>query len=126
MKGEKKPVPPPCSPFSTNASEPIAVKKVAIIFNPFGGHKKGKHHMDKIVEPMFRDAGIEVVSHPTTHAGHATELARQLPLEGIDGLCALGGDGTLSEVLAGYLSREDGVTTQLGFIPGALLQHAQV
>lgn len=52
------------------------------------------------------------------YAGHAGELAKSVSLEGVDALCALGGDGTLCEVMSGMLSREDGRHVPLGFLPG--------
>jgi len=43
-----------------------------------------------------------------------------MDLSGVDALCALGGDGTLSDVASGFLARADGKTQEvaLGFIPG--------
>lgn len=114
----KKGVPAPVAPFCKPASAPVAVKKVAIIYNPYGGKKKAQKLLDRVIGPMFAEAGVEVVPHQTQHAGHGIELARTISLAGIDGLCALGGDGTLSEVMGGLVSREDGAAVPLGFIPG--------
>lgn len=40
---------------------------------------------------------------PTTHRGHAAELAREARLTGIDAVIVLGGDGTVNEVVNGLL-----------------------
>eukprot|EP00966_Prymnesium_polylepis_P067245 1561189-Prymnesium_polylepis.1 len=41
-KSKRSAVPPPCAPFCSAACEPIKVRKLHIIFNPFGGKKRGK------------------------------------------------------------------------------------
>lgn len=40
---------------------------------------------------------------PTTHRGHAAELAREARLTGVDVVIVLGGDGTVNEVVNGLL-----------------------
>lgn len=40
----------------------------------------------------------------TTHRGHAVELARQATVDGLDVVVALGGDGTVNEVVNGLLA----------------------
>ena len=119
IKGSKV-APPPLSTFCKPASEPIAIKKAVLIFNPVSGGKKGKLLAENVVAPMFKSAGVELVLSPTAHAGHAIELAASMDLSGVDALCALGGDGTLSDVASGFLARADGKTQEvaLGFIPG--------
>jgi hypothetical protein len=117
IKGSKKP-PPLLDTFISPALEPVAVKKAVLIYNPVSGGKKGKKLAEKVVAPMFKAAGVELVLAPTTHAGHAIALAAELGLSGVDALCALGGDGTLSDVASGFLSRSDAPDVALGFIPG--------
>ena len=117
IKGSKSP-PPLLDTFLSPASEPIKIKKAILIFNPVSGGKKGKKLAEKVVAPMFKAAGVELVLSPTTHAGHAIELAATLELSDVDALCALGGDGTLSDVASGFLSRSDQSNVVLGFIPG--------
>ena len=59
---------------------------------------------------------VEVVE--TTHRGHATELAAN-HADQVDRVIAVGGDGTLNEVLCGLMStgREADHLPELGFLP---------
>jgi diacylglycerol kinase (ATP) len=64
--------------------------------------------------------------HFTTHAGHATELARRLALEGRPLVVAAGGDGTVNEVLQGLCEanatrRDEGTHTALGVLPAGTM-----
>ena len=117
IKGSKAP-PPLLDTFKSPASMPRAVKKAVLIYNPVSGGKKGQKLAETVVVPMFKAAGVEIILSPTTHAGHAIELAASIELSGVDALCALGGDGTLSDVASGFLSRSDAPDVALGFIPG--------
>jgi diacylglycerol kinase family enzyme len=60
---------------------------------------------------------LEVVE--TAYRGHATELAHQARLDGLDTVIALGGDGTVNEVVNGLLSEgpHPGVP-DLAVVPG--------
>lgn len=49
------------------------------------------------------DLGIKLIEHLTTRAGEATEVTREAVNRGIGCVVAVGGDGTLSEVVNGYL-----------------------
>lgn len=51
------------------------------------------------MESIFDAAGFEVVLHVTQHAGHATDIVRNAPLEQFQAVVAVGGDGTAFEVL---------------------------
>lgn len=113
--------PPLLKPFVSAASEPSKPKSAILVYNPVGGKKKALKLAETIVLPMLEAAGIQVERQPTLHAGHAQELGKTLSLEGIDALIVMGGDGTLSDLLNGFLSREDKAADQgscrLGFIP---------
>lgn len=114
-----KDAPPLLSAFKTTAAPPRKIAKAALIYNPVSGKKKGERWAREIVEPMLRAAHVEVMLLPTQHAGHATEIAASHDLDGCDALLALGGDGTLSDVVTGFLRREHGrEVIALGFIPG--------
>jgi diacylglycerol kinase (ATP) len=115
---QPKGIPPPLAPFTAPAADPISIKKVVLIFNPVSGGRRGKKLVEQIVIPAFREAGVEVVALATERVGHATELAATTDLTGFDALCALGGDGTLSDVLNGYMKRAAPPPIPLGFLPG--------
>lgn len=115
---KRKGKPPMLDPFVSPASLAITIKKVVLIYNPVSGGKKGKKLAEQTVLPAFREAGVTVIVHPTERVGHATELAEKCDLDGVDALCALGGDGTLSDVLNGFMRRATPPATALGFLPG--------
>lgn len=69
----------------------------------------------KAVSDIFERAGKELKVHLTAHAGHAKEIAASLTQGGqFAHLIAMGGDGTLHEVLNGI---EDVEQCTLGLIP---------
>lgn len=114
--------PPLLAPFVSAASAPSPPKTAVLIYNPFGGKKKAAKLVETIVMPMLVEAGVTVDVKPTTHAGHAAELGRTYPLSlpggtPVDALIAVGGDGTLSELLDGFIQRTDGASCTIGFIP---------
>ena len=70
------------------------------------------------IKPVFDTAGAKLFIIETTFAGHARELINQMDMSGYDGFIAIGGDGTLHEVVNGMLSRQDGKKIPIGMIPG--------
>ena len=91
--------------------------KFIIIVNPYSGKKLGTKLLNK-VKPIFNASGIDLFIVETTFAGHAKELANQLDLNEFDGFLAIGGDGTLHEIVNGMLTRNDGKKIPIGIIPG--------
>ncbi|MFQ6605212.1 MAG: diacylglycerol/lipid kinase family protein [Fidelibacterota bacterium] len=91
--------------------------KYYLAVNPHGGMKKGMAILEK-VEPIFKQAGAELDIRETRYAGHARVMANTFSFEGYDGFCAIGGDGTMHEVINGMLSREDGAKLPIGLITG--------
>ncbi len=97
-------------PSSTNQAE-----RLLIIINPFSGRQKGKEIYKDIVAPMLDQAGIDHDSVLTTHARQAEELMvpKVTRVDGIlditkyDGLVAIGGDGSIHEILQGIKKRSD-------------------
>lgn len=57
---------------------------------------------DVLLAALDNDLDIEVAE--TTHRGHATELARQARLEGVNLVVSVGGDGTINEIANGLLA----------------------
>jgi len=91
--------------------------KFIITVNPHGGKKQG-HAILKNIEPIFNAENAELYIVDTTYAGHAKELANQTDLNNYDAFIAIGGDGTLHEVVNGMLTRDDGIKIPIGMIPG--------
>ena len=78
----------------------LGLQRVAAVFNPSSGG--GEHRRDMpVLLDLLRAQELEVVELPTQHAGHATDLAGQAVADGVDAVCALGGDGTVNEVING-------------------------
>ena len=99
--------PPMLSPFCKPAMAPSSIKRVVLVYNPVGGRKKAQRTVDRIVAPMLQEKGIELVLQPTKYAGHAEELGKTLDLSDVDALVGMGGDGTVSDVLTGFMKREE-------------------
>ncbi len=93
------------------------MSKYYLIVNPHGGTKKGLAILEK-VKPIFKEAGAEIEIKETRYAGHARNMANTLDFDGYDGFCAIGGDGTMHEVVNGMLSREDKKKIPIGLITG--------
>ena len=93
------------------------MKKYYLIVNPAGGTKKGLKILE-MVSPIFDKSGVHLDVLQTEYAGHANELANTLNLSGYNGLCAIGGDGTLFEIINGMLKRKDNQNFPLGLITG--------
>jgi YegS/Rv2252/BmrU family lipid kinase len=91
--------------------------KYLLIVNPHSGKKRGLSILNEI-KPIFDSNDIMLKIIETTHSGHAKKIAYQINLNNYDGLLAIGGDGTLNEIINGMLNREDGEKTPLGLIPG--------
>lgn len=93
------------------------MKTVYLIYNPFSGNKRGVAILERI-KPIFELGKLKLEIIETEYAGHARELARTLSFEGFDGLCVIGGDGTMHEIVNGMLKRDDGLKIPIGLIPG--------
>ena len=93
------------------------MKKYYLLVNPKGGHKKGLEIYEK-VKHVFTSAGTNVTVLHTEYAGHAFDFANTLDFVGYDGLCAIGGDGTMYELINGMLKRDDNHKIPIGLITG--------
>lgn len=86
--------------------------KACLILNPAAGPRDFHRQLNKAVEHL-RDRGWEVKLLETTEKGDATRLARQAADQRCDVAIAVGGDGTINEVVNGIV----GSDTALGIIP---------
>ena len=87
-----------------------------LIVNPSSGRGRSRRRAEAL-RSALRDAGsAEVIE--TTHRGAATELAAEHGSR-VDRVIAVGGDGTLNEVLCGLMlaGREAHDLPELGFLP---------
>jgi YegS/Rv2252/BmrU family lipid kinase len=66
------------------------------------------------------DLGIEFTEHLTSRAGEAAQVARQALQSGTKRIIAVGGDGTLNEVVNGYLNEAGqaiNLSASIGLLP---------
>lgn len=87
-------------------------KKIRFIVNPFSGVGR-KGHLPELLEIHFRDTPHEWELLATEEPGHGTELAKAAADQGYEMVVAIGGDGSVNEVMAGLV----GTDTVLGIIP---------
>jgi YegS/Rv2252/BmrU family lipid kinase len=76
---------------------------LVIIANPNAGRGKAGAALDEI-DRVLRDAALDHRIVETTHPGHATQAARDALRGGERYLVAVGGDGTVHEVVNGMLA----------------------
>jgi diacylglycerol kinase (ATP) len=88
----------------------VAVRRALLIVNP--ASRRGAVSLDAAVH-AFASAKVTCDVHATAHRGHAEQLARALGSD-YDAVFALGGDGTVMEVLQAMI----GGTTPVGVLPG--------
>lgn len=77
-----------------------------VIVNPQSAGGRTKTRWPRL-EAQIREAMGHFHSLFTERAGHATELARSALRDGADLVVALGGDGTLSEVVNGFFHQDE-------------------
>lgn len=90
------------------------MEKARIIYNPTSGRELFKKHLPEVLERL-EIAGFETSCHATTGAGDATTAAIDAVNRQFDMVIAVGGDGTLNEVVAGLSQCEN--RPKLGLIP---------
>ena len=93
------------------------MKKMYMIVNPHGGLKKGLNILKKI-KPIFKNSEIDLIIKETQYAGHAFDYSNSLDFEHMDAICAIGGDGTMYEIINGMLKRKDNKKLPIGLITG--------
>lgn len=106
----------------------MPLHNLLVVVNPRGGVRRGHLVLERVM-PIFAAAGIRLDIRVTDHAGHAREIARTFDTAAYDGICVVGGDGTVHEVADGLLQRGDANSIPLGIIPAGtgntLAQHLQ-
>ncbi|TFJ91320.1 diacylglycerol kinase [Lentibacillus salicampi] len=90
------------------------MKKARIIYNPTSGREAFKKELPTVLE-RFEIAGFETSAHATTREGDAIEAAKIAVERHFDLVVAVGGDGTINEVINGLAEQEH--RPSLGVIP---------
>ena len=89
------------------------MKNMLFIINPSAGRKYIKSKLFEIVD-IFTKAGYYVNVYPTQDSGDAGTIIKRESMH-YDMIACSGGDGTLDEVVTGYM--ESGCDIPLGYIP---------
>ena len=93
-------------------------KKIAVIVNPYANSGRARKKWPVISKQLEARIG-PFTARFTEGPGHATQIARELLVQGFDVIIAAGGDGTFNEVANGFLDRGSPVNTDaiLGILP---------
>lgn len=90
------------------------MKRARIIYNPTSGRELFRKHLPEVLEKM-EQAGYETSCHATTCEGDATVAAADAVERNFDLIIAVGGDGTLNEVVSGVSKFDQ--RPKIGLIP---------
>ena len=90
-------------------------KKVAIIYNPTSGKRI---NIRKKLSEALTEREIQHEFFETQYSMHGWELiSNEIDLDQYSAVVAVGGDGTIHEIVNGMLSRQDKKRVPLCFIP---------
>lgn len=84
-----------------------------LIANPAAGPRDVRHELQAVLS-YLEEEGWQTSLHWTGRPGEASALARQAAEEAIDAVFAVGGDGTINEIVNGLA----GSPVTLGVLPG--------
>lgn len=90
----------------------MTTSRMLLIVNPEARHGE-TGQLVPVIEQLLQSAEFDLTL--TACMGHAAEIARDA--QGYDVLVAVGGDGTVHEVLNGIMARPEGDRPVLGLIP---------
>jgi diacylglycerol kinase (ATP) len=88
------------------------MRRALIVYNPAAGRFSVKPFINYAVEAL-ESAGWRVEALPTQSGTHTAELARQAAAQKLEAVFAVGGDGTIGNVVNGLIGSE----TALGVLP---------
>ena len=100
------------STFAQRIDKLRKLKKIVFIYNPISGIS-GKKMIVSQIESRLDKNLFSYTIRKTEYAGHATVLAQEAVDEGVDVVCAIGGDGTVNEVGRALINTK----TALAIIP---------
>lgn len=93
----------------------MSLPHAKIIINPVSGTRSVRKKWPRI-KWLLKDAGLRFDYEFTTQALHGIELAEEAVAQGYELVIALGGDGTVNEVVNGLTSPEGKSKADLGVI----------
>ncbi|KAG6614371.1 putative sphingosine kinase [Phytophthora cinnamomi] len=95
--------------------------QVLVLVNPVSGSGRALQIYENKVAPVLRFANVETEVKVMDHANHAMEIVMEVPLGVYDCVVAVGGDGSLYEIVQGLMKRPDwnvAIRQPIGIIPG--------
>ncbi len=90
--------------------------KYCMIVNPHAGKKQGMAAAETVVKEL-EEHGIDIEMLISKKHGDSISLAENLKIQNYDGILAVGGDGTLFEVINGLLKDRQEIKIPIGQIP---------
>lgn len=90
--------------------------KILLILNPVAGKNRGIAALQR-ADLFLKKHAVAYDLLVSEFGGHAIQLAQQVEPSRYDGIVAVGGDGTLFEVLNGLLKQHSNLTIPIGQIP---------
>ncbi|CAD5231764.1 unnamed protein product [Bursaphelenchus xylophilus] len=85
----------------------VTRNQILVLLNPYSGQKKAYKHWIQDCKPIFDEAGVNYTLVETEYAQHASEIVEKMKLDDYNAIVILSGDGMVSEVLTGLLTRTD-------------------
>lgn len=92
-------------------------QRIFVIVNPAAGKGRGRRAW-RVVGPALRDAGVAFDEALEERPGHAVAIAATAAAAGYDTIVAVGGDGTVHEVVNGIMGAGGPHRPALAIIPG--------
>lgn len=90
--------------------------KVFVVYNPAAGGKKAAHQKVILQEALDKNK-VTADWYETKYPGDAIEMLKNKDLTNYNALLCLGGDGTLFEVVNGYMANTSVAKPPVGIIP---------
>ena len=81
------------------------MERARVIYNPSSGREEGRRRLADILNAL-EGTGYEASAFATTKAGDATKEAARVSEDGVELIVAVGGDGTVYEVINGMAEKE--------------------
>jgi diacylglycerol kinase (ATP) len=93
----------------------MSPQRAKVIVNPTSGAKSAQRRWPRI-KSLLEDVGLNFDSVLTQESMQAMDLAREAADQGYDLVVAVGGDGTINEVVNGLMGPDGKATADLGVI----------
>ena len=91
-------------------------KKLYFLLNPFAGNGNA-YNIFKLVKSILDKEQIEIESYLSQSKGDIEKFITNEDLSEFDGICVIGGDGTIHEAIEGLMQSEKSKYLPLGIIP---------